>query len=512
VIVMTRTPTLRLASDGPRFTAIARALADEIRRGRLVAGQRLPSSRHLAAQLGVHRNTVVAALADLVAQGWITTTAATGTFVSSAIPSLPSTAATAAASGPGFRLPSVAVEPRVWSPNVPRGSVSLAMGIPDARLFPVDALARAWRRVVRRNARTLLTYGPPEGYPPLRRALAELLRVVRAVPATADHVLVTRGSQMALDLCARGLLRPGDRVAVEALGYRPAWDALTLAGAQLVPIAVDHHGLDVVALTRAHARTPIRAVYVTPHHQYPTTVTMSAARRLALLDFARRHRVVIVEDDYDHEFHFDGNPVAPLAANDPSGQVIYIGTLSKVLAPGLRLGFIVAPPTVVGHLAHWRAAMDRQGDQAMEAAVAELIDDGELERHMRRMRVAYQTRRDVLVRELGRRLGTSVSFATPRGGISLWVTVDAAIDVATWVERCAQHHVEIAPGARYTFDHHEPNALRLVYAPNTAAELTRAVAVMTATQPAARVAISRPASGSGSMRRGGPSGPGLPRR
>ena len=425
-------PPLHVAATGPRFQAIARAITDEIRRGVLVPGAQLPSSRALARALDVHRNTVLAALGELEAQGWITTQPARGTFVSDALP-----ASTA------------------------------------------------------------------------RAALAALVRTLRAVPATADHVLVTRGSQMALDLCARALLRPGDRVAVEALGYRPAWHALTLAGATLVPIPVDGDGLDVAALARAHARAPLRALYTTPHHQYPTTVTMSAARRLALMALARRHRWAIFEDDYDHEFHYDGRPVTPLAADDPDGHVVYVGTLSKVLAPGLRLGFVVAPPPVIATLATWRAAMDRQGDQPMEAAVAELIDDGELERHMRRMRVLYQARRDALVAGLAARLPGVLTAPCPRGGISLWAAVAPGLDVAAWAAAAAAQRVLIAPGARYTFDGHEPGALRLVFAPSTPAELARAVAVLAATAPRP---TSRSPSATGSRRRAGPSGSSPPRR
>ena len=498
----------RLSPDGPRFLAIARALSDDIRRGVHVAGARLPSSRVLARDLGVHRNTVLAALAELEAQGWITTAPARGTFVSAALPAA-SAPTRAPRSGVGFALPPVPITARAFWPRR-RGVIALDGGVPDPRGFPVDALARAWRRVVRRHAGTLLSYGPPEGHPALRGALAALVRTLRAVPATADHVLVTRGSQMALDVCARALLRPGDRVAVEALGYRPAWDALTLAGAELVPIAVDGDGLDVAALARAHARAPLRAVYTTPHHQYPTTVTMTAARRLALLALARRHRWAIFEDDYDHEFHYDGRPVTPLAADDPDGHVVYIGTLSKVLAPGLRLGFVVAPPPVIAQLATWRAAMDRQGDQPMEAAVAELIEDGELERHMRRMRVAYQARRDALVDALHARLAGVLTVTAPRGGISLWATVAPGVDPAAWATACAAQQVMIAPGARYTFDGHEPGALRLVFAPHTPAELARAVAVMAATVP--RPPTSRGPSASGSRRRAGPSGSSPPRR
>ena len=497
-----------LTAHGPRFLAIARGITDDIRRGALVAGARLPSSRALARALGVHRNTVLAALAELEAQGWITTQPARGTFVSEALPAVATVGRHRARAGFPLPPPPITARPTVVAG---RGVIALDAGVPDPRGFPVDALARAWRRVVRRSGRTLLTYGPPEGHPALRAALAAFVRTLRGVPATDDHVLVTRGSQMALDLCARALVRPGDRVAVEALGYRPSWQALTLAGAELVPIAVDGDGLDVAALARAHARAPIRAVYVTPHHQYPTTVTMSAARRLALAALARRHRWAIFEDDYDHEFHYDGRPVTPLAADDPDGHVVYIGTLSKVLAPGLRLGFVVAPPPVIAQLATWRGAMDRQGDQPMEAAVAELIDDGELERHMRRMRVLYQARRDALVAALAAQLDGVVACRPPRGGISVWASVAPGVDVEAWTAAAAGRGVRLAPGARYTFDGHEPGALRLVFAPSTPAELARAVAVMAATVPRRR-ATSRSPSASGSARRGGPSGSSPPRR
>lgn len=493
-------------ADGPIFLAIARAIADDVRRGRLVPGQRLPGSRAIAAQLGVHRNTVLAALGELEAQGWITTRPARGTFVSDALPAAGPAPRRRTLDAPGFALPALPIAHRDL-PLATRGHVSLAAGVPDPRLFPVDLLARAWRRVVRRGARSLLTYGPPEGHPALRRALADMIRTVRGVPAGAEHMLITRGSQMALDVCARALLRPGDRVAVEALGYRPAWDALQLAGAELVPIPVDGEGLDVAALARAAGRAPLRAVYVTPHHQYPTTVTMSAARRLALGALARRHQLIVLEDDYDHEFHYDGHPVAPLAAGDDAGHVVYIGTLSKVLAPGLRLGFAIASPPVVAHLARARAAMDRQGDQPMEAAVAELIEDGELERHIRRMRVTYLARRDALLTALATRLRGVVSAEAPRGGISVWAAVDPAVDLAAWTAACAARNVTIAPGARYTFDGHEPGALRLVFAPSTPAELHRAVAVMADALPTAR----RP-GGPGSRRRAAPSGSRPPAR
>ncbi|MBP6628877.1 MAG: PLP-dependent aminotransferase family protein [Kofleriaceae bacterium] len=484
---------LALAPTGPRFLAIARALVADLERGRWRPGQRLPSSRALAASLAVHRNTVLAALAEVEAQGWLTSQPGRGLFVSLDLPAGPPRPAGSAPAGTGelpsatVTLPALVAGLRPSSPAGPARAATpmlgLSLGMPDPRLVPIDELARAWRRVIRRSGRRLLGYGEAAGHPALRAALATLIRTLRGVPAGPEHVLVTRGSQMALDLCARALLRPGATVAVEAFGYAPAWNALRLAGARLVPIAVDGDGLDVAALARLVARRRVDAVYVTPHHQYPTTVTMSPARRLALLALARRHGLTILEDDYDHEFHYASRPVPPLAASDAPGPVVYIGTLSKVLAPGLRLGFVLAAPPVIERLTVWRAAMDRQGDLAMEAAVAELMSEGELTRHMRKMRLRYQSRRDALVGALRRHLGDVLTIAAPAGGISLWAPVTAPVDVARWLTACAASGVDLAPGARYTFDGHDPRALRLVFAPWTEGELARAVATMAAALP-----------------------------
>ena len=213
---------------------------------------------------------------------------------------------------------------------------------------------------------------------------------------------------MALALVARALTRPGDAIAVEHPGYRPAWEAFRIAGAEIVPLRVDEHGVDVQALQRVIARRSIRAVYVTPHHQYPTTVTLTVARRLALLQLAAQERFAIIEDDYDHEFHYSGRPVLPLASADAAGLVIYIGTLSKVLAPGLRLGFIVAPGDLIERLVAYRSFVDLQGDPVLESAVAELFEEGLIQRHVRKMRRIYRAR----LRDIGR--GTPDTAGTLR--------------------------------------------------------------------------------------------------
>jgi GntR family transcriptional regulator / MocR family aminotransferase len=469
----------------PPFLQIARSLAADIQRGRLRPGTRLPGSRRLAATLQVHRNTVLAALAELMAEGWIETAPARGTFVARAIPQdrgrrfsrrlgvrprMPPRVAFALPAPPAGYRP----------PTLPRGTLNLSSGAPDVRLVPVRAIGRAYRRALALGGASLLAYGDPEGHPALRAALASMLAATRGLAVAADDVLVTRGSQMALMLAARAIVRPGDVVAVEALGYRPAWEAFRAAGATLVTVPIDRDGLDVDRLTALASHTPLRAVYVTPHHQYPTTVTLKAARRLALLALARRRQIAIIEDDYDHEFHYDGRPVLPLASADAAGVVVYVGTLSKILAPGLRAGYLVAPPAVLQSVAAIRSLLDIQGDLATEAAIAALIEDGELQRHVARVRRVYANRREILANSLRRTFGERVEFTPAPGGMALWVRLRMAADVDVWAERSVVHGVSWYTGRRYAFDGRPRPFARFSFAWLNERELPEAVKRMAA--------------------------------
>jgi GntR family transcriptional regulator / MocR family aminotransferase len=466
------------ARAGPVFLRLARGVADAIRSGRLRPGAPLPGSRSLARAVGVHRNTVLAAYAELSAEGWIASAPARGTFVSSELPDLPprSRGVPAQNAPPvparaGFDLPPLEVAaPAVARPHV---TFELLGGLPDPRLAPAAELARAWRRALRRPEH--LSYGDPRGHPRLRAALAEMLAATRGLAHGADGVLVTRGAQMAISLAARALLEPGDLVAVEALGYRPAWDALRLAGARLVPVPVDAHGLDVDGLAALHARQPVRAVYLTPHHQYPTTVALSPARRLALLDLAARERICVLEDDYDNEFHYEGRPLLPLASADRAGVVVYVGTLSKIVAPSLRIGFAAAPAPVLERMLAHRFLLDRQGDLVLEAALAELLEEGEIQRHVWRTRRAHAARRDALVEALGAWLGGALSFRTPPGGIALWCRTAPGLDASAWAARALARGVAVQPGRSFAFDGRARPYLRLGFARHDERELVEAV-------------------------------------
>jgi len=464
----------RRGARGPSellYVQIVQAVVADIRRGRLLPGQRLPGSRTLAARLGVHRNTVLTAYAELQAEGWLQTDRARQTCVCESLPELSPASSLRPhrrAAEPGFALaPRTVVDERGQMPGE-----LLSDGTPDLRLTPRVALARAYRHVLRGRDPLLLGYGDTRGHVRLRRALAEMLSATRGLRAGADDLLITRGSQMALELLGRVLCGPKDVVAVEALGYGPAWRALGAGGAELVPVPLDAEGLCVDQLAQLSARRRLRAVYVTPHHQYPTTATLSAARRLALLELARRQRFAIIEDDYDHEFHYQGRPVLPLASADEAGVVAYVGTLSKILAPGLRLGYLVAPALVLERCVELRERMDRQGDLVSECAVAELIEEGELQRHVRRMRRVYQARRDDMLAAIERYLPGVLVASPPPGGMALWARAQG-VDVDRWAARAAQQGQFIWTARTFAFDHAAGPYLRLGYALRSAQESAR---------------------------------------
>lgn len=469
-------PLRRVGDARPLFVQIAEGLAAGMRAGRLPPGARLPGSRSLAAQLEVHRNTVLSAYAELQAEGWLDTRPGGGTFVSAALPVARAARFSAPVTGRdadrlGFELGPPLPQLR---PHPPPGYLSFG-STADTRSLPWKALARAFRRSLARSASSLLDYADPMGHLALRGALATMLSQIRGLGVTADDVFVSRGSQMALYLLAQAVVRPGDVVAVEALGYRPAWSAFEAAGARLVGVPVDGQGVDVDAIDRLSAGGRLRAVYVTPHHQYPTTVSLSPARRIRLLELAARRGFAIIEDDYDNEFHYETRPIQPLAAADRAGVVLYVGTLSKVLAPGLRLGFVVAPAAVLERVRAVRLRVDRQGDPLLERALAALFEEGEIQRHVRRMRGVYRQRRDALAEQLQRHLGDALRFELPRGGMAIWVEVASDIDVERWVDAAAKQQVHLLPGSQFTFDRSPMQRLRLGFANMTVQELGEAI-------------------------------------
>ncbi|HEY6984509.1 MAG TPA: PLP-dependent aminotransferase family protein [Rhodanobacteraceae bacterium] len=457
--------------EQPLFLQLAHAIADDIRRGKLKPGEPLPGTRELAEQLEVNRNTIVAGYDELAAEGLVCTRVGGGTFIAES--PAPLRAPERQADPPTFAVDAPLSRTLASKPLRP-GELMLASSMPDARLFPARALARAFRRAIEHRGRALVTYSDPCGHIRLRKELSAMLSQTRGLPTTPDNLMVTRSIEQAIDLVARTLLAPGDVVAVEAFGYPPAWNVLRLAGARLVPIAVDADGLDIDALEALLAREPVRAVFLTPHHQFPTTTVMPPERRERLARLALAHRFAIIEDDYDHEFHYAGKPVLPIASGPGRANVVYIGSLANLLAPGICTAFVVASATVFARLASVRAASDARGDAAMECALAELFEDGELLRHMRRMRRTYGSRRDALTEALRKRLGGALEFRAPDGGMAVWAHADDAIDLAAWSQAGEREGVRFASAQAFDFHQRDGAHLRIGFSYLDEAELDEA--------------------------------------
>ena len=414
-------PIYRQVYDGLR-----RAILD----GRLRPGQRIPSTRSLAADLGVSRLPVLSAYEQLLHEGYLVGRTGSGTFVSKDLPDellrVPAAArlTPAAQRSSGARRGAVLNQPLPASWSLP--VVPFQVGLPALDLFPHAAWAKLVARQVRAETVDRLAYGDPAGLRSLRIAVAEHLRASRAVRCEADQVLIVPGSQAALRIAANTLLEPGDRVAIEEPGYFGAHRAFRAAGATIVPVPVDAEGVNVTALHRRGGET--RVVYVTPSHQYPLGMTMSAARRFALLNWAAHNQAWILEDDYDSEFRYVSRPVGALQGMDSQDRVIYIGTFSKALFPAVRVGYVVVPRPLWTRFLDARFAFDVFTPTLYQRALAEFLQRGHFDRHLRRMRSAYLERRNALLRGLARHCGDLVGVHNSDAGLHVTVLLREGVD------------------------------------------------------------------------------------
>lgn len=390
-------------------------------------GERIPSTRALASELRISRIPVLNGYAQLLAEGYFESRVGAGTFVSRSLPeqlTAPEDQGTKLDRVPGFsRRVSrrCSVLPRYERPAWVTGRGAFSVSQPAVDDFPFrvwsNLIARYWRNL-RRSA---LQYGDPMGLRELREAIGAYLRVARAVRCEWQQIMIVSGSQQALDISARVLLDSESRVWVEDPGYWLTRGILAATGCQIVPVPVDAEGLDVAA---GIERCPkARAAFVAPSHQYPLGATMSASRRLQLLEWAQGSRSWIVEDDYDSEYRYDSKPIASLQGLDRSSRAIYIGTFSKVLFPSLRVGYIVVPTDLVEHFVAVRHAMDVSPPNLYQAVLAEFINEGHFSRHIRRMRQTYAERRSVLVGCIRDELGSILQVQGAEAGLHLTATL-----------------------------------------------------------------------------------------
>ncbi len=460
-------PPLALDLDSRTRAPFYRQLYDWLRtaiaEGQMRPGQRLPSTRSLAAELKVSRIPVANAYDQLVAEGYLEAFPGAGTRVARSIPndalinnalinerSIPSAVKI---SNP---LPQLA--PKRTRRRVSRRGIALTrlpaqswlnivgafrVSLPALDHFPLAVWSKLVARHARKPAKGVMGYADPIGYPPLREAIAEYLRTVRGVRCEARQILVTTGSQQGLQLSAQVLLDPKDLVCMEEPGYPSARQAFLAAGAQVVPVPVDQEGIDVSRLTRLGRGA--RAVYVTPSHQYPMGMVMTATRRMLLLQWAARAGAWIIEDDYDSEYRFGSRPIAALQGLDTASTVIYIGTFSKVMFPALRVGYMVVPNALVPAFAAARDAADVFSSTLYQIVLTDFIREGHFARHIRRMRMLYMERRAALVKEIRTQLGGALEVVGSEAGMHLVGLLPPGIDDVAVSRRAAHLGVSAAP-------------------------------------------------------------------
>lgn len=441
---------LDFASRTPLYRQISLWFQRAIRAGQLQPGQRVPSTRALARELRISRIPVLSAYELLVAEGYFEPFGGAGTCVSQSIPD-------------AFPRPEREDLPAASEPQ-PRGRRTVsrrAAGMhgpaqiwlrecracTDLEHFPIELWSKLVTRHIRKMSTDVMGYGEPMGHWPFREALAEYLGAFRAVNCHPSQILVTTGAQQSLQISALALLDPEDQAWIEEPGYPGTHQALKAAGARLVPVPIDGQGLDVAYGVRNANRA--RAAYVTPARQYPMSVTMSAARRIELLSWAERNGSWIVEDDYDSEFRFSGNPLASLQGLDTDGRVIYVGTLTKVMFPALRLGFAVIPPDLIGSFLDIRTATDTLSTSVLyQMAMTDFIREGHFSRHIRRMRAVYQERRRLLAEGIRMRAQGILEVVGDEAGLSLLALLPPGVDDVDIANRAPRMTIAVFPLSR----------------------------------------------------------------
>ncbi len=447
--------------------------------GSLHPGQRIPSTRVLACELGVSRFPVLNAYAQLLAEGYFESRVGAGTVVSNSIPdqltpNLPAPARPPAPPpGPRPVARRCSMLPHRDRPSWLHSLGAFGVGQVAFDHFPLHI----WSKLVARHCRNTTAadghYGEAIGLMALREAIATYLRTARSLHCDAEQVMIVSGSQQALEISARVLLDPGDRVWVEDPGYRLARDVLALAECRLVPVPVDAEGLDVAAGTRRWRKA--RAALVTPSHQYPLGVTMSASRRLQLLDWAQSSGAWILEDDYDSDYRYGSMPIASLQGLDSNARVIYIGTFSKVLFPSLRLGYLVIPRDLVERFLEVRRAMDLGPPTFSQEVLADFIREGHFARHIRRMRVLYSERANVLLDNISRELGSAVDVFGGEGGLHLAVMLKHGGRDLEIADRAARQNLWLWPLSPSYLGDAQRSGFILGFGSTAAEEIPRAV-------------------------------------
>ena len=457
------------AGKQPVFIQLTNQFITLIKQGTLPPKTKLPSSRTLCDLIGVHRKTIVATYEELILQGWIITVPKKGTYVIEDIPilqvqkssnSLPKKPLTS-----GFSFKNDSLLDNNLPQHRERDFRYIDDGVSDERLAPVKELATRYRKVAyKHNTISHMGYCTTYGNRQLREVLVNYLNETRGLNIALDNILITRGSQMGIFLATQLLMETSGYVVVGETNYSAADVTFQYANAKLLRVQVDEDGLDTAHIEELVQTYNVKAVYTTSHHHHPTTVTLSASRRMHLLNLSRIHDFAILEDDYDYDFHYNHAPILPLASHDANASVIYVGSVCKTVAPVYRVGYLVAAKDFVDECAKLRRYVDRQGDAILELTFANFIKDGSLDRHINKVMKIYKDRRDFFCELLKKELHEFLSFEVPKGGMAIWVTLNKAYSWQQLKIVALKHKLVIPDYNRYDKAGLNHNAIRIGFA------------------------------------------------
>ncbi|MGZ5190894.1 MAG: aminotransferase-like domain-containing protein [Flavisolibacter sp.] len=465
---------------------IANAIIREIKKGRIGPGIKLPGTRQMSEILEVHRKTVVRAYEELDAQGWIEMRPSQGTFTSKEIPEINPRRFSSKLEKPNTypKQTGFTVKPndKLREPVLPYRNIIGFHDGPDVRLIPVDELGRAYKSVLLRHTNfKYLSYVEIAGVQKFRIVLSDYLNGSRGLQTSFENIMVTRGSQMGLYLLSLVLFAKGDNVIVGDPNYYYADHLFLNAGVRLTRVKVDEYGIDVDAIEKLCNKKKIKALYITSHHHYPTTVTLIASRRIKLLELAEKYGFIIIEDDYDYDFHYLSSPILPLISADTKGMVVYIGTLSKTISPAIRTGYVIAPQNLILELCRIRQLIDTPGDPIMEITLAEMFTEGNIKRHMKKAQNEYHRRRDFLCQYLQKKLPDIIEFKVPDGGLAIWARFHKSVPLPPLSTKLKTQGIILSNGLIHNNTPVSLNATRMGFAWMNEKEAENAVNILAST-------------------------------
>lgn len=467
----------------PIYVQISNQIIQLIKRGILLPNSKLPGTRRMGEILNVHRKTAIAAYDELMSQGWIEVIPSKGTYISGALPltqkqSLKSDDCLE----PEKEKAGFSYIKRKHldykEVNLKQDVLKINDGLPDSRLSPIKEIATKYRNILKDKQGQNLKYDSIYGNLELRKALTSYLNETRGLSIDVEQILITRGSQMGIYLTSQLIVSNKGEIIVGHTNYKSADDTFFEASGTLNVVAVDQNGLVTTEIEKLCKKRSIAAVYVTSHHHHPTTVALSAERRMHLLALANQYKFAIIEDDYAYDFHYSNAPIMPLASYDLHGNVIYIGSFSKTIAPAIRVGYLIAPKDFVKEAAQYRKIIDRQGDSLLELTMASMIKDGNLQRHSKKVIKIYKSRRDLFCKLLKEKLGNYFNFKVPDGGLAVWVKLDKKYNWENIRIEALKQGLSLTSSKRYDVHNIRHNGIRMGFSSLNEEEIVLSIEIL----------------------------------